>query len=58
MVEIEPRPMTLGELKDLKRTVKFGGVEFLNMIVEACDSVSAPKRNDLPEPIDPDFPSE
>lgn len=57
-VEVEPHPMTLDELSDLQRTVKFGGAEFLNMIVEACHSVSAPGRNDLPEPIDPGSPVE
>ena len=55
-VEIEPRPMTAAELGVLQQAVKFGGAEFLNMIVEACHSASAPGRTDLPEPIDPGAP--
>ena len=56
VVGVEPRPMTLAELGVLQQAVKFGGAEFLNMIVEACHSVSAPGRTDLPEPIDPGAP--
>jgi hypothetical protein len=52
-VQIDPRPMTIQQLDDLKRAAHYGGTEFLNMLVEACSSLTAPKRKDLPEPIDP-----
>lgn len=52
-VQVDPRPMTIPQLEELQRAARYGGTEFLNMLVEACSSLTAPKRSDLPEPIDP-----
>ena len=52
-VEVEPKAMTLQQLDELTRAARYGGTEFLNMIMDACSSITAPNRPDLPEPIDP-----
>jgi uncharacterized protein (DUF1778 family) len=51
--EVEPKAMSLDQLEQLTRAARVGGAEFLNMIVDACGSITGPDRRDLPEPIDP-----
>jgi uncharacterized protein (DUF1778 family) len=52
-VEVEPKRMTVKQLEYLIRASRYGGSEFLSMVIDACSSVTAPNRSDLPDPIDP-----
>ncbi len=41
------------ELETFRSAARLGGSDFLNLIVEACESRLAPDRADLPKPVDP-----
>lgn len=53
--EEEPYAESLSqpELNELKHAARLGGAELLNLVIDACESMTAPDRKDLPEPIDP-----
>ena len=53
-VYIEPQPWSAFMVEQLAGAVRFGGTEFLNMILMAGKSMTAPKQN-LPDPIDPNI---
>lgn len=40
-------------LPDLRQAVKYGGGEFLSLILEYCEGLTASKRSDLPPPLEP-----
>ena len=52
-VKVLPPVMDATGLKDFETAARTGGTEFLTMLVEACQSVSAPMRYDLASPLDP-----
>jgi hypothetical protein len=52
-VEINPSPLQGAELDALRDAARFGGAEFLALIVEACDALRKRSRGELPPPIDP-----
>lgn len=54
-IEVEPKRMTVTQLEHLIRASRYGGSEFLSMVLDACSSVTAPDRSDLPDPIDPNI---
>ena len=51
-VEITPRELTSHQWQQFERAAKFGGAEFLELIVRICKSRQEPSGN-RPEPIDP-----
>lgn len=52
-VEVQPALLEPSQLTELATAARTGGTEFLAMLIEACSSVSAPDRHDLPRPLDP-----
>lgn len=41
------------KLTQLRDAVRLGGAEFLSLILDFCEELTADRRTDLPEPVDP-----
>jgi uncharacterized protein (DUF1778 family) len=52
-VRVDPPLCRVADLELLSEAARYGGTEFLNMILDAAKSLTAPHRADLPDPIDP-----
>jgi hypothetical protein len=52
-IQVEPNGLPIERLSDIKRAAQLGGGEFLQLIVEFCDALTAAERPDIPEPIEP-----
>ena len=52
-VKVEPEELQLARLDEVRRAVLLGGGEFLDMILEHCEAVTARYRPDVPDPIEP-----
>jgi uncharacterized protein (DUF1778 family) len=50
-VHIDPRPIS--DVHQLKRAAQLGGAEFMSLMVEFAESVTASHRTDLEKAIDP-----
>lgn len=55
-VRPEDEEFPVEALSELKMAVRCGGGEFLNQILEYCEGLTAPRRSDVPSPIDPSAP--
>jgi uncharacterized protein (DUF1778 family) len=53
-VQVEPEQLALSDLMKFKKASRLGGGEFLNLILDACEALTAEDRTDLPDPVDPD----
>lgn len=53
VVDVRVPPLPISDVFKLKEAARLGGSEFLNLIVEFAEGLTASQRNDLPEPIDP-----
>jgi uncharacterized protein (DUF1778 family) len=51
-VEVSPREKPPAFLQALREAAKFGGTEFLGLLVEACADIAA-RHQQLPDPVDP-----
>ena len=52
-VEVKPAPLSPDVIRELRAGAKFGGSEFLTLIVDACEAVAKRTRGELPDPVDP-----
>lgn len=43
-----------GDVQKFKEAVEIGGLEFLGLILEACEDLTVEQRSDLPDPIKPE----
>lgn len=53
IIDVEPEPLPPSTLADVLEAARFGGAEFMNLIVDSCRAIAAHSRGDLPRPIDP-----
>lgn len=53
VIDVPVEAFPIGVVFSLKRAARLGGTEFLNLIVEFAEGLTASQRNDLPEPVDP-----
>jgi hypothetical protein len=54
VVQVTPPLLTLDEIAELRAAARFGGAEFLSLIVEACDAIAKKVGRHLPPPVDPE----
>jgi hypothetical protein len=47
-------PFLPKDITQLREATRLGGGEFLNLILDFSEGLTAANRTDLPEPIDPD----
>ena len=52
-VEVSPGPPPPEFLADVRDAARFGGTEFLDLIVQAAEAITTRNKPDLPDPIDP-----
>lgn len=55
--EVVAEALPIDVLPELRKAVRLGGGEFLGQILEYCEGLTAPKRLDVPEPIEPPTPT-
>ena len=51
-VEVSPFEMSPEFLAQIRDAARYGGIEFLDLIIQASEALTTNKRN-LPDPIDP-----
>jgi uncharacterized protein (DUF1778 family) len=51
-VQVSPREKAPAFLQQLKEAARFGGTEFLALLIEACADIAA-RNQQLPDPVDP-----
>jgi uncharacterized protein (DUF1778 family) len=51
-VEVSPGPPPRDFLTDVRDAARYGGAEFLDLIVQASEAITT-RQSDLPDPIDP-----
>ncbi|MGH9257823.1 MAG: hypothetical protein ACRD3C_24960 [Vicinamibacterales bacterium] len=51
-VEVSPGPPPRDFLTDVRDAARYGGAEFLDLIVQASEEITT-RQSDLPDPIDP-----
>jgi uncharacterized protein (DUF1778 family) len=52
-VQISPWHMPPSFAAQIEKAARFGGTEFLNLLVQACGEITVRVGGDLPDPIDP-----
>ncbi len=52
-ITVDVPGLPVENLTKLKEAVRLGGAEFLNLILDFCEELTAYGRTDLPEPVDP-----
>jgi len=53
VIDVPVQPLPIDTLFQLKRAARLGGSEFVNLIIEFAEGLTASQRADLPDPIDP-----
>lgn len=53
IINVPIQSLPIETLFQFKRAARLGGAEFVNLIVEFAEGLTASQRGDLPEPIDP-----
>jgi uncharacterized protein (DUF1778 family) len=53
MCEVSPWHMPPSFAAELREAARYGGTEFLNLILEAAEGIATEKPKDLPNPVDP-----
>ena len=52
-VEVSPWQMPPGFLEQIRDAARYGGIEFLDLIVQASEAITTRGELNLPDPIDP-----
>lgn len=53
VVEVSPWQMSPDFLSNIREAARYGGTEFLDLIVEAAEAITSRSTRNLPDPIDP-----
>lgn len=49
----EPPPLNGSDVDELRKAVRLGGSEFLQLVLDECDRLMVRHRSDLPDAVDP-----
>lgn len=52
-VRADLEALPINNFAELKKAARLGGGEFLNLILEYCEFLTASKRGDVPDPLEP-----